>query len=395
MSREKILEAYKNKKNTVDFYPYSVDVEVTTYCNFECRMCPHSMLKNKIAKHMDMRILDAIEPWIQNVKKVSLQGDGEPFLNPQLGEIIEYFERNGIRLSTTTNLSLFDEEKAKLMQNFDTITISCDGCEKEIYESIRQNGNFDKFCNNLRVFMKLIKKPNIIVNCVLMRQNISYAEKMVEFVNQYGIKNLIFSNLLTDVDLKNTQDSIESCGGYAYECIKAAQEKAEQLGVNLIVGWDFEDSKDEKQELIPCSRIATEYTNEELTNFIKRYNETKVIKRDIEYSAGKYHCEGVCSNLYEKTYIDVDGNVTICCFGKTNPVGNVLEESFQHIWNGKIYSDCRKSFFRGLLPDFCIGCKFALSVVNGANQPYDFKIIDVDEEFTKNEAFWENRMGSE
>ena len=123
MSREKILEAYKNKKNTVDFYPYSVDVEVTTYCNFECRMCPHSILKNKIAKHMDMRILDAIEPWIQNVKKVSLQGDGEPFLNPQLGEIIEYFERNGIRLSTTTNLSLFDEEKAKLMQNFDTITI--------------------------------------------------------------------------------------------------------------------------------------------------------------------------------------------------------------------------------------------------------------------------------
>lgn len=395
MSREKILEAYENKKNTVDFYPYSVDVEVTTYCNFECRMCPHSMLKNKIAKHMDMRILDAIEPWIQNVKKVSLQGDGEPFLNPQLGKIIEYFENNGVRLSTTTNLSLFDEEKAKLIQNFDTITISCDGCEKEIFESIRQNGNFDKFCNNLQLFMKLIKKPNIIVNCVLMRQNISYAEKMVEFVNQYGIKNLIFSNLLTDVDLKNTQDSIELCGGYTYECIKAAQEKAEQLGVNLIVGWNVEDNKDEKQELIPCSQIATEYTNEELTNFVKRYNDTKVIKRDTEYSAGKYHCEGVCSNLYEKTYIDVDGNVTICCFGKTNPVGNVLEESFQHIWNGKIYSNCRKNFFDGLLPDFCVGCKFALSVVNGANQPYDFKIIDIDDNFAKNEAFWENRKGSE
>lgn len=391
MSREKILEAYKQNVDRVDFYPYSVDVEVTTYCNFECRMCPHSMLKNTIAKHMDMRILDAIEPWIQNVKKVSLQGDGEPFLNPQLDRIIEYFEKHGVILSTTTNLSIFDENKAKLVQNFDTITISCDGCEKNVYEAIRRNGNFDVFCRNLELFMSLVKKPNIIVNCVLMRQNILYAEKMVEFVHQYGIKNLIFSNLLTDSDLKNTQDSIDCCGSCAYECIKAAQTKAKQLGINLIIGWNIDNIKEKDEEIVSCEQNTVEYSVEEISNFINRYNCTKVIKPNMEYSAGKYHCEGICSNLYEKTYIDVDGNVTLCCFGKTNPVGNVLQEDFQHIWNGEIYSQCRKNFFDGLLPDFCIGCKFALSLINGAKQPYDFRIIDLDEYFTKDDAFWKNR----
>jgi len=391
MSREKVLEAYSENMNIVDFYPYSVDIEVTTYCNFECRMCPHSMLKNSIAKHMDLRILDAIEPWIQNVKKVSLQGDGEPFLNPQLDRIIEYFEKHDVRLSTTTNLSLFDENKAKLLQNFDTITISCDGCEKNIYESIRKNGNFDVFCRNLELFMTLVKKPNVIVNCVLMRQNVLYAEKMVEFVHLYGIKNLIFSNLLTDSDLKNTQDSIDCYGSRAYECIKAAQTKAKQLGINLIIGWNVDNIKEKDEEIVSCAQNAVEYSAEEISNFINRYNCTKVIKPNMEYSAGKYHCEGICSNLYEKTYIDVDGNVTLCCFGKTNPVGNVLQEDFQHIWNGKIYSQCRKNFFDGLLPDFCIGCKFALSLLNGAKQPYDFRITDLDEDFINDDAFWKNR----
>lgn len=391
MSREKVLEAYSENMNIVDFYPYSVDIEVTTYCNFECRMCPHSMLKNSIAKHMDLRILDAIEPWIQNVKKVSLQGDGEPFLNPQLDRIIEYFEKHDVRLSTTTNLSLFDENKAKLLQNFDTITISCDGCEKNIYESIRKNGNFDVFCRNLELFMTLVKKPNVIVNCVLMRQNVLYAEKMVEFVHLYGIKNLIFSNLLTDSDLKNTQDSIDCYGSRAYECIKAAQTKAKQLGINLIIGWNVDNIKEKDEEIVSCAQNAVEYSAEEISNFINRYNCTKVIKPNMKYSAGKYHCEGICSNLYEKTYIDVDGNVTLCCFGKTNPVGNVLQEDFQHIWNGKIYSQCRKNFFDGLLPDFCIGCKFALSLLNGAKQPYDFRITDLDEDFINDDAFWKNR----
>ena len=393
MSREDIIKAYEEKKSVVDFYPHSIDVEVTTFCNFECRMCPHAIIKNTVAKHMDLRILNSLEPWIKHVKKVSLQGDGEPFLNPDLDKIISFFQKFNVRLFTTTNLSVFDEEKAKLVQDFDTITISCDGCEKEIYEGIRKNGNFESFCKNIILFMNLVKRPNIIVNCVMMKQNISYAEKMVEFVNGYGIKNLVFSSLLTDSDLKNTEDSIEDCGEFVSKHIRAAQKKAKNLGVNLVIGWDMDDNKNEKP-VVKEQRLCNQYpmfNKAEISHFVERYKKSKTIVQDKKYPAGKYLCKGICSNLYEKTYIDVDGNITMCCFAKTNPVGNILVDSFEEIWNGATYIGCRSDFFSGRLPDFCIGCKYALSVHNGVKQPYDFKIINYDADFIKNETFWDNR----
>ena len=141
---------------------------------------------------------------------------------------------------TTTNLSVMDEELAVLAgSSFDTITISCDGCTAEVYEKIRKNGNFERFVKNLDLFMAHAGNVRVILNCVLMRQNICQAPEIVRFAAAHGIKQVVFSDLLTDQDLKNQGDSLELYPALAAKYLEEAEAAAREAGVSLSIGWDY------------------------------------------------------------------------------------------------------------------------------------------------------------
>ena len=116
--RELTAKNAEEKKAYVDFYPHAIDFEVTSFCNFECGMCPHSIVKNRLARHMNLNILERMEPYLKHCSRVALQGDGEPFLNPDIFRIISFFEQRGIRLTTTTNLSVMNTEIADVIEKF-------------------------------------------------------------------------------------------------------------------------------------------------------------------------------------------------------------------------------------------------------------------------------------
>ena len=83
--------------------------------------------------------------------------------------------------------------------------------------------------------------------------------------------------------------------------------------------------------------------------------------------------------------------MTLCCYGKLSPIANIFEENFDDIWNGKIYQTCRRAFFSGNLPNFCIGCRYAMAANSQPMQEYPFKITDMDKQFAEDNVFWENR----
>lgn len=400
-NRQLMILNAEEKKSIVSFWPEMYDIEVTSYCNFKCRMCPHALLGNRIAKHLNPEVIERMKKYLKYAKKVALQGDGEPFLNPDIKEIICALHEAGVRLNTTTNLSVMDRELAELInKTFDIVTVSCDACEKELYEEIRRNGQFEVFCKHLDLLTEIADKPMLIMNCVMMRQNIHLAEKMVVFAKEHHIDRLVFSALLTDKDLGNQEDSLENYPCLTDKYLVLAKKKAKELDLDLLIPWDYhahtsytelqieeELKRREQVKEIPA------YGEEKERQFIARYRELKEEKTLTACENGYYECEGVCHNLYGKSYIDIEGNVMLCCFGKINCVGNVMKQDFADIWNGPSYVAARKAFFANKLPYFCIGCKYAISSQQTAIQPYPFKIVNIDRRFLQDDVFWENRLG--
>lgn len=403
LNQQRIWTSAEEKRAVVDFFPEVLEIEITSFCNFRCRMCPHALLENRCARHLDPMVIEKLKPYLQYTRKAALQGDGEPFMHPDLEKIIKGFAENGVRLTTTTNLSMISEHTARLMnETFDVITISCDACEKEVYEKIRRNGSFDVFCKNLDILVSCAPKPALVMNCVMMRQNVHLAEKMVTFAEEHNIRHLVFSALLTTAALHNEDDSLLLYPAITREYLSAAETRAKKTGIDLQILWDYRSAQ-KQSEAGPEDEWAryrnvkeeAEFTEEERKVSVERYRALKTKKSFKTCQAGKYHCQGICPNLYGKSYIDAEGNVTLCCFGKINAVGNILEQDFSKIWNGDAYVSSRESFFRSELPDFCIGCKFALSAQLNDNMPYPFRITDLDADFEDDASFWKNRTGAE
>ena len=73
--------------------PKRMQIEIVHGCNLRCRMCPISVLPNKI-KVMPMvmykSIIDQMEPYVDSLKLLDLFGIGEPLLDKDLCEKIEY-----------------------------------------------------------------------------------------------------------------------------------------------------------------------------------------------------------------------------------------------------------------------------------------------------------------
>lgn len=400
-NQELIWKSAEEKKTAVNFWPEAFDIEVTSFCNFRCRMCPHALLENNVACHLNPLVIERLRPYLKYCRKVALQGDGEPFMNPNIEKIITDLRETGVKLLTTTNLSIMNERMANLVNEaFEVVTVSCDACEKELYETIRVNSTFDLFCANLKMFTEHVTGPMLIMNCVMMRQNIHLAEDMVIFAKENNMNRLVFSALLTDKDLGNQEDSLEYYPGLTEMYLSRAEARAKEIDLDLQILWDYSldipaSTNQLKQEKIHRQQYIDSrvYTRKEQETFAHRYRDLKKQNMFTSCESGKYHCEGICQNLYGKSYIDAEGNVTLCCFGKIQTVGNILKLDFAEIWNGEPYLAARKAFFSSELPYFCVGCKYAISIQGEAGQPYPFRITDLDEDFMKDEVFWENRIG--
>lgn len=392
INRDKIINSIASRSVNVDFFPKEMDVEITSYCNYRCTMCPHSLTGNLCAKNMSFEQLKKLAGLFPYCKRVMIQGDGEPLMHPDFVEISTFISSFGCNLCTTTNLSLLSEETVHVLaEKYELVTVSCDAGNKSLYETIRTNGNFEKFSNNLRLLMSYADPNRIVVNAVIMGQNIDFLDELLQYLSNYGIKKVVFSNLLTTEHLKNVGDSISLLGEHAIDRLAKSEKTARDLGIKLIINWDYKSMIVAKDNPFEGQEDHRTFSQSEIAEFINEYKELRTIDKSQTIYSGKYHCQGICKNLYEKVYVDVNGNMTLCCYGKMRPIANIFEEDFESIWNGPIYQNCRKAFFSGNLPNFCIGCRYAMAANKYVMQAYTFKISDIDENFADDDVFWENR----
>ncbi len=159
--------------------PYSVYVFPSTYCNFKCVYCAHmfspEQLKEKYGLVRQNMSLDTFRETIaqlaefpEQVKLLSLTGQGEPLMNKNIAEMVKIAKDAGVaeRIEIISNGRLLSRQMADglIEAGLDTLRISLQGLNSENYLKIGGvKVDFDDFLQNIRYFYQNKKHTELFV----------------------------------------------------------------------------------------------------------------------------------------------------------------------------------------------------------------------------------------
>ncbi len=356
------------RKAVLSSMPDYLQIETTSFCNAKCIMCSHYFNDNRGAAHLGNSTIEHMEDALQLSRTISLNGMGEPFISDRLLYQIDYYASMGNKIVTNTNLSVLDEGLIdRINKHFEWIEVSCDGATKETYESIRKNLSFDTFLKNLFVLKEKCPHVRKHIATVVMRQNVHEMPELVKLACDAGASIITFMTLNSNIVIQNQKDEMRFFPKVLeYYSVKAV-EMGEKCGIPVIVpnmrmldrSISYEDIEDElnlmKQmpffkddsELERMKRIASV-----VSVYLESHDE---IQRDTK--ASNVRCCGVCDWLLKNSYIDLNGNVAMCCRNQSFHTGNVNETGcFSAVWNSSFYQKLREIFYSGFVPEACLKC---------------------------------------
>jgi radical SAM protein with 4Fe4S-binding SPASM domain len=295
--------------------PISISFEPTTSCNLRCPECPSGL--RAFSRPTGMLKKDFFRETIDQISKdltyLVFYFQGEPFLNPDFLNMVEYAASKKIYTATSTNAHYLKDDVAKrtVESGLDRLIISIDGTTQETYQQYRIGGNLDKVLEgaaNIVKWKKQLKSrtPFIIFQFLVVRHNEHQIEEVKKLAKQIGVD---------DVWLKTAQV------------------------------YDYEN---DPNKLIPLNKKYSRY---------KRDKEGKMKFRGNN--------ENHCWRLWHDPVITWNGAVVPCCFDKDaqHQLGNLNEQSFKDLWKSGTYNQFRGKVLQSRQNiDICANCSEGVKV---------------------------------
>ncbi len=154
---QNFLQAQQDKFDravVVKSLPWIVNLDTFSGCNLKCPFCPTGTDQMERRKcHMPMerakRVIDAVK---EHALELRLYNWGEPFLNPDIFEIIRYARDAGLFTVISSNLSVKVKDlPQKLVDSgLDRLTASIDGIAQKTLETYRRKANAELCFANIR-----------------------------------------------------------------------------------------------------------------------------------------------------------------------------------------------------------------------------------------------------
>ena len=298
------------KRDRLASMPYRYVIDPINLCNLHCPLCPTGLGilgrdRGKISLDNFRLIVDQIVPYAYLVE---LYNWGEPFLHPQIFEIIQYVTSRRIGVRISSNLNRFNQEMARktVASGLDQLIVSVDGTTQEVYEKYRKGGKLDRVLDNLRLLVQAKReagssKPFIFFRVVINRYNEHQIKDMRALAAEIGADAFTAGALFID-----TTD------------------------------------KQQRQEWLPEDQSLSyyDYADDKITNV--------------------WHC----SDLWESVTINWDGGLAPCCWlhEHKNDYENAFNRPIREIWNGDAYISSRRVFAfggpkEGPVTTICTVCK--------------------------------------
>lgn len=296
-------------------YPVSISFEPTTSCNLRCPECPSGLRQftrptGMLQKNFFRETIDEIH---KELLYLIFYFQGEPYLNPDFLEMVQYAASKKIYTATSTNAHYLTDENAKrtVESGLDRLIISIDGTTQDVYKQYRVGGNLEKVLEGARNIVKWKKQlnsktPFIFFQFLVVKPNEHQVEDIKKLAKEVGVDEVRF---------------------------KTAQV------------YDYET---DPNKLIPV--------NEKFSRYKKNADGTYKAKNKLANR---------CWKLQHANVITWDGLVVPCCFDKdaTHRLGNLRTQTFKEIWNNENYKQFRSELKKSRKNiDICANCSEGVSV---------------------------------
>ena len=305
----------------VDYLPIKMDYEVSSRCNFRCKMC--LMSENPEGRPPNMTFEDFKSSIDQQsgLIEVKLQGLGEPLLNRNFYKMAEYTVGKDIWTRTTTNASILhiDEQYKKLIDTgIGEIQISIDGATKETFEKIRVGSDFDQIVRNVGMLNDYAEKKNELwkTSCwvMLQKDNIHEIMDILELANNLKFRRLVY-----------------------------------QLSPN--------DFGKEKWKIINGSKTVNKSVSDECKERLYARGKEYDIAVSFWDTDGIYKNKKICPWLFGRSYITSQMRITPCCMYWENEICDLGDaRRFCDEWKSRKYEALREAIRNKNIPYICKRC---------------------------------------
>lgn len=321
-------------------YPERLTLEMTSYCNLKCWMCPKTVgAVNTLPNHLiEEDVILKAAKLFPKIEVLQLSGLwGEVFLHPEVYlRILKMAKREGCEVRTISNGTLLTPEISEQLValGLDNLTISIDAATPKTYKSIRIGGNFKALIKNLKKLQGIKRKkgsslPALQLAFVGMKRNIGELPKLVKLASKLGIDSIILQGMGEYEDTTG-----ESLTYHHRKLGKSIYEKASRLGKKMGVNV----------ALFPPDQFEESSIHVTPT----RGNLNTGLKVPEGYRKA-------CDVPWKETVITTTGDVLSCC-AATKPLGNILKSSFDEIWFSQLYQDFRRRVLSDDPPLMCKAC---------------------------------------
>ncbi|MBP7652287.1 radical SAM protein [Candidatus Dependentiae bacterium] len=320
--------------------PYRFSICPTYKCNTNCIACwcysPEIQEDKKLDKTLRTveipfsKLSETVKYLLDNgTFYFSISGGGEPMLYSKIENLIKLIKSKPYsRIDLNTNFLNMDNRKIRMLidNNVDTVIISLWAASAETYKITHPSASPEIYNNLISSIskinlMRLSKKKNVnvILNYVILSLNFFEFKGMIELAYITKSSQIRF----THVDIVKGQT----------EKLMLTHEQAEKiyqeaLEIKSVMNL-FEKKYCHKVDL-----IEFDFFERRLKNIIEKKN------NDAEYDSGlfkKFNCYAGWAYFQ----IFPDGIFNSCC-RIVNARGNINENSFADIWNGKKQIEFRK-----------------------------------------------------
>ena len=299
--------------------PFSVHIDVCSYCNFKCSFCfqadilgkkdknfPHGMMSEDLFK----KTVDQLKEFPDKIKKIKIGNHGEPTMHSKLPEFIKYARDSGTAevIEVFTNGSKLNPElNRKLVDSgLQRINISLEGLSEERYLKVaKAKINWNEFVANIKDLYEYSRNKGDLVIYVKIVNNASELNGKTVFSMNDEEKNYFY---------------------------KTFGNISDEVYIEKIVPQWAETQLDKQN--------ALEYTG--------MYDQKTV----------KY--KKVCPFIFMYLHINHDGIVSPCTLDwpREVSIGNTKKNSPKEIWNGKTLKDLQIAQLQGKRDEikFCKDC---------------------------------------
>ncbi len=180
--------------------PLYVQIEPTSECNLQCRMCVQNSPDHKVVELSRDEFCGIIDS-LPSVIFCNIQGNGEPLLNPHLIDMIRYASDKGMATITCTNAMLLNDQ---LTENLVTsglyeCAVSLESPHKDQFEYLRTGADFEVFKHNVQLLAETRNRlnPYLILSfwTTITNQTQHHVEDCIQFAAQIGFDHIVFQKI--------------------------------------------------------------------------------------------------------------------------------------------------------------------------------------------------------